>query len=313
MILYFYLSRRHLLAPWSDVRSGLFVTLAEWAAKRVSDMPGSQERAWKPSVLAPVQSVDELRASYRFLKALTYPRGSVRVLGLHPSNEALLLEGLSSLTRALVKEGIFSQATVVEANSFEEGLHTCLDVLKSVFFRPNILFLPVREETDEAFLVPILTRARANEIGAVLYARHPITSLGREQAINVWIRAQAPEWEVALRLSNLDLSLLLAYQIARNWGGQINLITVVDSDEEQEKGEAFLKELTKLGRMPHDTQTIAHVGSLMDYLPQAPQGDLNIFGMQSHQVDLDFVHKMVKMTNSSCIFVRDSGHESALA
>ena len=34
---------------------------------------------------------------------------------------------------------------------------------------------------------------------------------------------------------------------------------------------------------------------------------------QRHQVDLDFAHKMVKMTNSSCIFVRDSGHESVLA
>ncbi|MGB0388686.1 MAG: Na-K-Cl cotransporter [Ardenticatenaceae bacterium] len=313
LLLYLYLSRRDLHAPWSDVRSGLFVTVAEWAAKQVSQMPGSQERAWKPSVLVPVPSTDELLGSYRFLKALTYPRGSVRVLGLHTAAEKDRTQGLDDLTQGLAKEGIFAQVNLVEVEEFEQGLHTSLDVLRSVFFRPNILFMQITPDSDEDMLKNLLERATINRIGAVLYAKHPITSMGREQAINVWIRERSPEWQIGLRISNLDLSLLLAYQLAHNWRGNINLITIIADDAERANGERFLKELIKLGRMPHGTQAIVEVGTLDDYLPKAPHADLNIFGLQSNDVSLPFAERMVEATNASCIFVRDSGNESALA
>ena len=64
--------------------------------------------------------------------------------------------------------------------------------------------------------------------------------------------------------------------------------------------------------MPRNTQTIVEVGTLDDYLPHAPQADLHIFGLQ-HQVNLAFVEQIVAATNASCIFVRDSGEESAMA
>jgi len=66
--IYAYLSRRQLTAPWSDVRSGLFVNVAEWAAKRTLALPTDQERAWKPSLLMPITSSDTLLGSYRFIK-----------------------------------------------------------------------------------------------------------------------------------------------------------------------------------------------------------------------------------------------------
>ena len=314
LLLYLYLSSRDLRAPWSDLRSGIFVTVAEWAAKRVSEMPSSQERAWKPSLLVPVRSSDELLGSYRFLKALTYPRGSVRILGLYQPSEAQQMEGLEDLAQGLVKEHIFAQATIVEVDDFELGLHTSLDVLRSVFFRPNTLFMRITKDSNEAFLKSILEQATVNGIGAIFYARHTITEMGREQVINVWIRERSPEWQIGMRISNLDLSLLLAYQITHNWkGSRINLITIVADDAERANGQTFLEELIKLGRMPRGTQAIVEVGTLEDYLPNAPKADLNIFGLQSHNVSLAFAEHMIQATNASCIFVRDSGNESALA
>lgn len=312
IVLYAYLTRRRLQAPWSDVRSGLFVTLAEWAAKQVSSMSVIQERAWKPSLLVPVQSTEALLGSYRFLRALTYPRGSVRVLGLYPVGEEARVQGLHSLVEAFGRDGIFSRVALSEVEDFARGLRPGLEVLHSVFFRPNALFMAVTPDEDETVLQAILDRAAVNDIGAILFAQHPVTALGREQVINVWIREQSPSWEVGLRLSNLDLSLLLAYQIRRNWGGQINLITVVADEAERANGETFLKELITLGRMPRGTQAMVEVGSLESYLSQAPRADLNIFGLQQH-VDLAFIERMVAATNASCIFVRDSGQESALA
>lgn len=310
--LYAYLSRRHLQAPWSDVRSGLFVTLAEWAAKRVIGLPTSQERAWKPSLLVPVQSTQNLLGSYRFLKAITYPRGSVHVLGLYQAQQRQRVHGLESFVHSFARDGIFARVALLEVEEFAAGLRTGLEVLRGVFFRPNILFLPITSDTNQATLQFILDRAAENDIGAMLFAKHPETSLGREQTINVWIRDQSPDWEVGLRLSNLDLNLLLAYQLVRNWQGTMTLITLVADPDEKVNGEAFLARLINFGRMPRQTQTIVEVCTLEQFLPKAPQADLHIFGLQQ-QINLAFAERMVAATNASCIFVRGSGHESALA
>jgi hypothetical protein len=92
----------------------------------------------------------------------------------------------------------------------------------------------------------------------------------------------------------------------------MTLITIVADETERANGEAFLAQLINLGRMPRPTRAIVEVGTLSEYLPRAPQADLNIFGLQN-QIDLAFIERMVAATDSSCIFVRDSGNESALA
>jgi solute carrier family 12 sodium/potassium/chloride transporter 2 len=312
ILFYAYLSRLDLHAPWSDVRSGLFVTLAEWAAMRVNTMPTSQERAWKPSLLVPVQSTQSLRGSYRFLKALTHPQGSVHVLGFYRDGQKEQLAGLESFVQAFAHDQIFARVALLAVDDYAAGMQTGLEVLRSVFFRPNILFMPVRPDSDQGDFQYILDRAAENDIGAILFAKHPESSMGHEQTVNVWIRDQSPDWEVGLRLSNLDLALLLAYQLARNWNGNINLITIIADSTEQANGQAFMADLVDSGRMPHNTHTVVETGTLEEYLPRAPQADLNIFGLQQ-KVDLPFTQRMVKATNASCIFVRDSGHESALA
>ncbi len=312
ILLYAYLSRRRLQTPWSDVRSGLFVTLAEWAAMRVINLPTSQERAWRPSLLVAVQSPQSLRGSYRFLKAITYPRGSVHVLGLYAGGNKERVAGLESFVPAFANDKIFARIALLEVKDFALGLQTGLEALRGAFFHPNILFMPITPEVDQATLQFILDRTVENEMGALLFAKHPETSLGREQVINVWLRDQSPAWEVGLRLGNIDLSLLLAYQLVRNWQGQMNLITIVADPDEQANGEKFLADLINFGRMPRNTRPIVEIGSLDECLPRSPEADLNIFGLQQ-RVDLAFTERMVTATNASCIFVRDSGHESALA
>ncbi|RMG71236.1 MAG: Na-K-Cl cotransporter [Chloroflexi bacterium] len=311
--LYAYLSRRTLQNPWGDVRSGLFVTLAEWAAKRVSRMPDTQERAWKPNLLIPISQTETLIGSYRFLHALTYPRGSVHVLGIHPPEQAHRVKGAADIIQAFQRDNIFARATILEDDDFVQGLRLAIETLSSVFFRPNALFITLDSSMDEEQLTMILKRAQHKKTGAILYAAHPIAHTGREQTINVWIRDQSPEWQVGLRLSRLDLSLLLAYQIARNWNADINLITVISDPDQRANGEAFLQSLITLGRMPKNTHAIVEVGDFNDYLTCAPRADLHIFGIDRQRVSLAFVQRMVEQTRASCLFVQDSGQESALA
>jgi amino acid transporter len=313
--LYQLLQRRQLRSPWSDVRSGMFATLAEWAAKHTLSLPQGQDRAWKPSLLGPVHSTAELRRSYRFLTAITRPNGSLHIVGVCQHGDRDQLKGLPAYEEIFATEGIFARVALVEMDGdhFERTMQTIMEVYRSAFFRPNILFLPVRDAPgQEERLQHLVNHAAENKIGVLLFLDNPLTALGREKEINVWIREQSPAWEVGLELSNLDLALLLAYQLAHNWKGRINLITVVADPAEQANGEAFFRRLIDLGRMPRDTRSIVSCGSFEEFLPQAPQADLNIFGLQD-TVDVAFMQHMVETTNSTCIFVRDSGQESALA
>jgi solute carrier family 12 sodium/potassium/chloride transporter 2 len=313
IIMFEVLQLRQLTAPWSDVRSGMFGTLAEWAAKRTLNMPGGHDRAWKPSLLVPVETSMALRRSYRFLTAITRPNGSVHIVAGYWQEERDRVEGVKAYEQIFDKEGIFARVALVETREFHHTLQTTMEVFRSAFFRPNILFQSVTTNSDQESLQHLLNQAAENELGVILYMDNPLTALGREQVLNVWLREQSPAWEIGLELSNLDLALLLAYQLARNWhAAQINLITVVEDDAERANGEAFLSRLIDLGRMPKETQALVAVGSLDDYLPQAPQADLNILGVQE-TVDLAFMQRTVDETNSTCIFVRDSGLESALA
>ncbi len=311
-IMYEALQLRQLKAPWSDVRSGMFTTLAEWAAKRTLQMPGGYDRAWKPSLLVPVESAAALRRSYRFLTAITRPNGSVHIIGAYQPETCTRVEGLLAYKQIFANDGIFARVALVESRQFHETLQTAMEIFRSVFFHPNILFFPITSDSEEDKLQYVLDQAAENEIGVILYMDNPLTALGREQMLNVWLREQSPAWEVGLELTNLDLALLLAYQLARNWNTvQINLITVVQDAGELANGEAFLQQIIELGRMPHQTKAIVAIGTLDDFLPRAPQADLNILGLQQ-RVKIAFMHRLVESTNSTCIFVRDSGLESAL-
>lgn len=85
--LYFVLLRRQLTAPTGDVRSGLFSVLAEWAGMQVKLSQGTAARAWKPSIMLPVEDPDRLRGTFELVKDLASPMGSIKLLGLAPPEQ----------------------------------------------------------------------------------------------------------------------------------------------------------------------------------------------------------------------------------
>lgn len=131
LVLAFYvlLLRRQLAAPFGDVRSGLFVALAEWAAKRVNDLPIAQERAWKPNVMVPVEDPADLRGTFQLIFDLAYPRGSLHVVGIsRPGEEQRLQARLPNLERAFREKGLYAKHTVIlgddcSHNSFAARSH----------------------------------------------------------------------------------------------------------------------------------------------------------------------------------------------
>ena len=313
LLLYIGLNRRQLQAPWQDVRSGLFFSLATWAVKQISQMPPAPERTWSPNLLAPVRSARALQGSYRLLWAVAAPKGSVHALGLYRSGNRAQVENLASLVKAFREDNITGQSTLLEGDDFIKSTHAAMEVLSTVVFRPNILFLTLLHDERPADLAQLLQETSDFRMGVILYAQHPLIGLGQEKRINVWLREQSPDWRLGLRIENTDLALLLAYQLARNWNGSIRLCMAVDDPDTSRRAEEYLKELIEVARMPSKTQVEIYDNGFSDALSQAPTADLSIFGLQRNNLDLAFVAKTAEATNASCIFVRDSGDESDLA
>ena len=310
--LYGYLTHRKLAFLETDVRSGLFTSLAEWAVKRTRFMPAARERTWKPVVLVPLRSTDTLAGSYRFLKDVTYPKGTVRALGIFPEGGGKELADLDAITKSFTDSGIYANATLLEENDFINGVRMTTQVLRNTFFRPNILFLHLRPESDLDELQQLIDKTAAYQMGIALLARHPVISMGREENIHVWVSNQGPEWRLDLHESNLDLAILLAYQLSQNWKAHITLNMAVPDDESKEKASNFLNQLINLARLPKGTEAIVYKLPLRDAITESPLADLTMFGL-AKKPNLEIVRELSQQIKGSSIFIRGSGEESVLA
>ncbi|MCA0931866.1 amino acid permease [Lutimonas saemankumensis] len=313
LMVYWYLSRQNLETPFEDVRSGLFVSFAEWAAKHTWGMKKMQQRAWKANLIVPVRDVNGLKGNFEFLRNIAKPRGSIKLLGIEPfSASSSLASELEAISAAFREKEVFSSSSVIHTEEFAKGINNSNQALQGAFFRPNIVFLNLQDHDNyETELRPVMKESIRLEIGVLLYLAHPAALLGQRNIINVWVSDRRGQWNLGWDIGNLDLSILVAYKLKMNWGARIRLITVVNNPDEEQNAKDFLKTLTSLARLPQ-TLTEVFIGDFYTVIKNAPNADLNIFGMDE-DLKFNFVKEMSNKTKSSCLFVRDSGHESILA
>ena len=312
-ILYWFLSKQNLETPFEDVRSGLFVSFAEWAAKHTWGMKSMQQRAWKPNLMVPVRDVVGAKGNFQFLRNIARPKGSIKLMGIESFTEdSKLVMELDTLAEAFRNKGVFSSWTVINTEEFAKGVNYGNQALKGAFFRPNIIFLNLQDHDDfETEIRPVIKESIRLEIGILLFSAHPTARLGQRNIINVWVRDRKDNWSLGWDIGNLDLSTLIAYKLKKNWNARIRLITVIDDEKERENASKFLNSLITLARLPQ-TLTEVHVGNFRTVVSKVPSADINIFGMEE-TLSSEFIKEMTIRTNSSCLFVKDSGHESILA
>ncbi|MEM7380986.1 MAG: amino acid permease, partial [Bacteroidota bacterium] len=312
-VVYWFLSRANIETPFEDVRSGLFVSFAEWAAKHTWGMKNMQQRAWKPNLMVPIRDIDGARGNFQFLRNIARPKGSIKLLGVAPSVEnSLFPDELASLSESFRQKDVFSSWTVIHSENFAQGVNYGNQALKGAFFRPNIVFLNLQQHDNyETEIRPVIQECIRLEIGVLLFSLNNTTLLGQRNVINVWVSDRTNNWNLGWDIGNLDLSTLIAYKLKKNWEARIRLIIVIRDEKEKENAHNFLQSLISLARLP-STLTEVHVGSFREVVQKAPKADLNIFGMDGN-LKFEFVKEMTSKTGSSCLFVKDSGHESILA
>lgn len=312
-VVYWFLSRQNLETPFEDVRSGLFVSFAEWAAKHTWGMKSMQQRAWKPNLMVPIRDLNGAKGNFHFLKDIAYPKGSIKLLGIEPNtNGSVVSKELSTLASSFRDQGVFSSWTVINTSEFAKGVNYGNQALRGAFFRPNIVFLNLQAHDNfEEEIRPVIKESIRLEVGVLLFANHPSALLGQQNYINVWVSDRTNNWNLGWDIGNIDLSVLIAYKLKTNWNARIRLITVIRDPNEEANASKFLHSLINLARLPK-TATKVYVGNFYEVVQKAPAADLNIFGL-NEELNVDFIHAMTRQTNSSCLFVKDSGHESILA
>ncbi len=316
---YVYLSQKELTSPYETVRSSIFVSLADWAVKHIEQSPEEpNERAWKPDLLVPVTSRSQVDGVFRFLRVLVKPKGSLKLLGIEKADGRLNsdsphggLETVREVAREFRALDLTASAVCIEAPSFLKGIEQSVQILSGGHFPPNILFGFAHQYDDET-VAQFPQIASRYYMGTALLYEHPEAKLGHERMINVWVREQHPDWELGLRLANLDLTILLAYQLHTNWSGPIRLIMSCEDESIIPEARGYLKQLIEDARLPDSTECHVFNAPFMDSISRAPRADISLFGL-APKVDRNHMQHLSMLSGSSCLFIRDSNRESALA
>ncbi|HDP98065.1 MAG TPA: Na-K-Cl cotransporter [bacterium] len=301
--IYFWLAKKELHTPWGDIRGGLFLVLAERASRLSAQFPKHQI-TWKPDLLLPIENPEVWAGPLLFIRNITYPAGSIFSFTVKNENVQQTEESLKSLLRPIRDQGILVNSVVLEDENFLHGAKLVIQMLKGGAFRPNILFLTLGDDKRKDTIIDeIVAHAAKNEMGTIILRQHPRMAFGMMQDVNIWLRDKSPNWHLAM---------LITLQLQANWEGKINLVTVADDKKDEHRLYKFLETLSDQARLPAMTDFYVLTGPFKNKIKSAPRADVNIFGLAQNTIPFDFIREATELTHSSCVFVKDSGKESAL-
>ena len=301
--LYIWLSKKGLTAEWGDIRGGMFLVLAEVSTRIAARFPRHQI-AWKPDLLIPIEDPKSSVGSLLFIRSITYPSGSIYSFSVKNKETDEAHKDLDHTLAPLKSENILVNSAIIEEYDFLHGAKLVIQALKGVAFRPNSLFLTVgSNHLKDEIIQELVMYAGKNDLGTLLLRQHSRIAFGLQKDINLWLRDKSPNWHLAI---------LISLQLQLNWGGKINLVTVANNHNEEAKLYKFLNNISEQTRLPSLTEFKVIVGDFNNALKEAPRADINIFGL-STTLDLNYVREVTELAMSSCLFVKDSGNESALA
>jgi hypothetical protein len=301
--LYIWLAQRELEAKWGDIRGGLVLYLVERTAKLAERFPRHQI-TWKPDLLLPIEEPATWTGPLLLIRNIIHPSGSIFAFTVRKEKQESTQKALDELLLPLNDQGGLVRSTVIEDSDFLHGATLVIQVLRSRTVRPNILFLTVgKDSKKDETINELIAQASKYELGTMILCQHPRMAFGMQKDVNLWLRDKSPNWH---------LGVLVALQLQLNWGGRINLITTTSDKRDKKRLQGYLDRLSDRARLPSMTDFHVLIGSFKECLKKPPRADINIFGLAAGNVPFGQIREVTKVTKSSCLFVKDSGQESAL-
>lgn len=301
------LIRRQLDAPFSDVRSELFQRLSRWAGDRAKATRESSERSWRPNLLVPVAVPDRIEPSLSLLHDMASPMGRLKLIGYGGDVSS---EDISVTGRQLNDGQLDVSWSVVDADAIDGAIAAGTEVSGNAA-APNIACIQFPADGDaETRAHAALETSRAYDLGVVVVSVSHRGRVGGRGVVNLWISPQSHAFDPD-HLEHSNLAVLLALKLVRNWaGGQLNLLTVVGDDHDAHDADSYLHEFIDAARLPGPPTVQVLTGVFGDALGRAPRAEANMFAL-GPDADFDWLARMVSAADTPCIFVRDSGNESA--
>lgn len=313
VLFYFYLSTRHLQFEGGYARSGLFIAMAQWATKKANELSSAKApRAWQPDLLFPISQPREIRASYKLLHSLIYPKGSLKILGINGDVQLKRLKrDLPEIVEALKMPGSSVSYSFIESKEFAKSVEIGTESLGAAFFKPNTIFLKLDNQYPNLEdYQHILTVSNTHNWGALVYLPFASVGLGLEQTINLWLTDVPDNWEGNMELGNNDLAILVAILLHRNWPGSKLNVVYEKRPESNISPKDFIEKIQIYARFPKESSY--YTVSVEDTFKwdKVPPGDLTI--MSTHQdIDIKRMLSEVLEHRSSFLFAMDSGKENA--
>lgn len=311
LFLHAYLIRRHLKAPFGDVRSGLFVALAEWAAKKMETLAGPRAKTWKANLLVPVQNPDQAEELYPLLRDFAAPKGFVRMLGLtgKKDNEEIT-DSLDYFSNRFQDDDIFSNWTVIDAATFSENLAAGIEALGGAFFRSSVIVMRCpKDRKSQEEIRRIIGEAERYGLGLVL-VHGSSEHMDRKGHLHLVLRRPKDGWQIGLDLEASDLAMLTAYKLKQNRQVDLVLTAVLQDDEAPKEALDYLRAVSELGRIPN-VRFHARTDETVFDLEYSSGISVTLFSMNS-DTDFETMNSLAEQANSLCVFAMDSGKENAL-
>ncbi len=173
-VFYFYLVKMNIKSTAGDSRSGLFTAVAEWATKKATQLNTKKEaRSWRPDLLLPVLYPREIRAAFKLIESIVYPKGSLKIISLKHTDEReqqRLHEFLPLVEQKFREIKIPVSKTNVDNNNFNDALNISMQALNAAFFKPNTLLLTIDTGKPESETYNLLLNdIRKNNYGLIFY------------------------------------------------------------------------------------------------------------------------------------------------
>ena len=303
LILYYYLTRKELRSETGDLRGGLLLVLAELASRAASKFPRHQV-AWKPDLLIPIEEPKLWAGPLLFIKNITSPSGSVFAFSVKSDSIEEHKKSLSDLLKPMKEDKILVNSAILDDTNFLHGAALVVQTLEGMPFKPNTLFLTLGSNDEKNNIITTLMQlASAHDLGVIILRQHSRIAFGMQKDVNLWLRDKSPNWHLAV---------LISLQLQLNWEGKINLVTVANDSSHAKRLYNFLEKISEQSRLPSLTEFHVLEGSFKETISKAPRADINIYGI-GRDLQFNFMREIVELSGSSCLFVKDSGRESALA
>ena len=312
---YFYLVRLNLKSEAGDSRSGLFTALAEWATKKSSNLsPLKEVRSWRPDLLIPMTMPKDIRSSYKLIHSIVYPKGSIKILSLiheNPEEQKNIELFLINASKKFKESHISASYAFVDNEEFNTTINISMQSLYAAFFKPNVVFVSIDSENVKAeYYDKLLTDAKKNNFGMIIYIPFSTASLAIEKSINLWMTNVPADWKETFNVGNNDLATLLSLLICKNWKGSIDAY-IVNNDDELTFSEKEMEDFQTMIRFPKNTNLSIKTGDLVSNSKKYRNADLNIFSVQPGMLTSEMIN-IVYESRISAIFCLDSQLENVL-